>query len=190
MGRVPLTVERTGGGWGREPRRPRSRVRGAVRGSPGGSVHARKGWGAAVNPGGRAAHSLPGSPVERTFTNTQTRLRSWGLRRLPSEQTARALWGATGDRPHTRTGTRLSVQSAGEGSGQRRAGWDVLAGGGGPRQAATCRRGAAEGRAEKVTCDNGLREPKSSVWPQAAAVSSERLAVVPRPRASVSWVSQ
>lgn len=78
--------------------------------------------------------------------------------------------------------------SGGADSGQ--AGWDVLAGGGGPRQAATCRRGAAEGRAEKVTCDNGLREPKSSVWPQAAAVSSERLAVGPRPRASVSWVSQ
>lgn len=78
----------------------------------------------------------------------------------------------------------------GRGADSGRAGWDVLAGGGGPRQAATCRRGAAEGRAEKVTCDNGLREPKSSVWPQAAAVSSERLAVGPRPRASVSWVSQ
>lgn len=100
-----------------------------VRGSPGGSVHARKGWGAAVNPGGRAAHSLPGSPVERTFTDTQTRLRSWGLRRLPSEQTARALWGATGDRPHTRTGTRLSVQSAGEGSGQRPGGMGRAGGG-------------------------------------------------------------
>lgn len=78
----------------------------------------------------------------------------------------------------------------GRGADSGQAGWDVLAGGGGPRQAATCRRGAAEGRAEKVTCDNGLREPKSSVWPQAAAVSSERLAVGPRPRASVSWVSQ
>lgn len=78
----------------------------------------------------------------------------------------------------------------GRGADSGRAGWDVLAGGGGPRQAATCHRGAAEGRAEKVTCDNGLREPKSSVWPQAAAVSSERLAVGPRPRASVSWVSQ
>lgn len=78
----------------------------------------------------------------------------------------------------------------GRGADSGRAGWDVLAGGRGPRQAATCRRGAAEGRAEKVTCDNGLREPKSSVWPQAAAVSSERLAVGPRPRASVSWVSQ
>lgn len=78
----------------------------------------------------------------------------------------------------------------GRGADSGRAGWDVLAGGGGPRQAATCRRGAAEGRAEKVTCDNGLREPKSSVWPQAAAVSSERLAVGPRPRASVSRVSQ
>lgn len=129
MGRVPLTTERTGGGWGREPRRPRSRARGAVRGSPGGSVHARKGWGAAVNPGGRAAHSLPGSPVERTFTNTQTRLRSWGLRHLPSDQTARALWGATVDRPHTRTGTRLSVQSAGEGSGQRPGGMGRAGGG-------------------------------------------------------------
>lgn len=190
MGRVPLTTERTGGGWGREPRRPRSRARGAVRGSPGGSVHARKGWGAAVNPGGRAAHSLPGSPVERTFTDTQTRLRSWGLRRLPSEQTARALWGATGDRPHTRTGTRLSVQSAGEGSGQRPGGMGRAGGGRGAETGCDLSSGAAEGRAEKVTCDNGLREPKSSVWPQAAAVSSERLAVGPRPRASVSWVSQ
>lgn len=183
MGRVPLTTERTGGGWGREPRRPRSRARGAVRGSPGGSVHARKGWGAAVNPGGRAAHSLPGSPVERT---AELGAPAPAL----GPDCACALGGDGGQATHEDGHPSVSAECWG---GERTAaGRDGTCwrGAGGRDRLRTCRRGAAEGRAEKVTCDNGLREPKSSVWPQAAAISSERLAVGPRPCASVSWVSQ
>lgn len=50
---------------------------------------------------------------------------------------------------------------------------------GGQGRPVTCHRGAGEGRAEKVTLDNGVKEPKSSVRPQPRPVRSQGPAVCP-----------